>query len=143
MELYLLWIIVGIAIVTAEMLTGTFYLLVISAGAFVAALVAWLGLNVVFQTIIGGIVALGGTLWQDLATQHPGGRVHRDWEVYDRHAHDVSVEPGSRLACSHAGPLSSPGRRGPIRQETAAPRGAAPPRCGRRSSRRRAQSRRC
>jgi putative glutamine amidotransferase len=48
-------------------------------------------------------VALGGTLWQDLATQHPGGRLHRDWEVYDRHAHDVTVEPGSRLSSWYGG----------------------------------------
>ena len=43
-------------------------------------------------------VTLGGTLWQDIATQHPGQRVHRDWDVYDRHAHDVTIEPDSRLA---------------------------------------------
>ena len=43
-------------------------------------------------------VALGGTLWQDIATQHPRGRVHRDWDVYDRHAHDVEIEAGSLLS---------------------------------------------
>ena len=48
-------------------------------------------------------VTLGGTLWQDLATQHPGGRVHRDWEVYDRHAHDIALSPGSRLSAWYGG----------------------------------------
>jgi membrane protein implicated in regulation of membrane protease activity len=61
MELYLLWIIVGIGLVIAEALTGTFYLLVIAGGIFVAALCAYLGLEVLWQSIIGGVVALGGS----------------------------------------------------------------------------------
>jgi putative glutamine amidotransferase len=43
-------------------------------------------------------VALGGSLYQDIATEHDGKQVHRDWEIYDRHGHDVAIEPGSRLA---------------------------------------------
>jgi membrane protein implicated in regulation of membrane protease activity len=78
MELYLLWIIAGIALVIAEMLTGTFYLLVVGAGAFVAAVVAWLGLNVIFQSIVGGIVAIGGTLfvhhWHEARRNRDAGR---------------------------------------------------------------------
>ncbi|HEY4186592.1 MAG TPA: gamma-glutamyl-gamma-aminobutyrate hydrolase family protein [Polyangia bacterium] len=42
-------------------------------------------------------VARGGTLWQDVATQFPQGKVHRDWDVYDRHTHDIEIESGSRL----------------------------------------------
>lgn len=78
MDSYLLWIIVGIALVIAEMLTGTLYLLVIGAGAFVGALVAWLGLNELYQTIIGGVVALGGTLfvhhWHEARRKIDAGR---------------------------------------------------------------------
>ena len=43
MELWVLWIIVGMVLVIAELVTGTFYLLVLGAGAFAAALVAWAG----------------------------------------------------------------------------------------------------
>lgn len=43
-------------------------------------------------------VALGGSLWQDLETQHPERRVHRNWEIYDEHGHEIAVEPGSWLA---------------------------------------------
>ena len=43
-------------------------------------------------------VALGGSLYQDIATQHESQPLHRDWEMYDRHGHDVVVEAGSRLA---------------------------------------------
>jgi len=43
-------------------------------------------------------VALGGTLWQDLTSQNPACRTHRDWDVYDALSHDVRIEPGSWLA---------------------------------------------
>ncbi len=43
-------------------------------------------------------VALGGSLWQDIETMHPERRVHRNWEVYDKHLHDVEIAPGSWLA---------------------------------------------
>jgi len=42
-------------------------------------------------------VALGGSLFQDVETMHPGQRVHRAWEVYDRHGHDVAFEHQSFL----------------------------------------------
>jgi putative glutamine amidotransferase len=42
-------------------------------------------------------VALGGTLIQDIGTQLPAARVHRDWEIYDQLFHDVVFESGSLL----------------------------------------------
>jgi putative glutamine amidotransferase len=42
-------------------------------------------------------VALGGTLYQDTATQKAGAEVHRVWEVYDDLAHEVRFVPGSGL----------------------------------------------
>lgn len=42
-------------------------------------------------------VALGGTLYQDIATLHEHKLVHRNWEIYDQHAHDIAVEPESWL----------------------------------------------
>ncbi len=43
-------------------------------------------------------VAHGGTLYQDIVTQKPGARVHRDAEAYDLHFHDVEIVPGTHLA---------------------------------------------
>ncbi len=43
-------------------------------------------------------VAHGGTLYQDIVTQKPGARVHRDAQAYDLHFHEVDVLPGTRLA---------------------------------------------
>ena len=53
-------------------------------------------------------VTLGGTLFQDIETLHPGRRVHRNWEVYDQHAHELAIEPGSALARWYAGAARPP-----------------------------------
>jgi membrane protein implicated in regulation of membrane protease activity len=63
MELWLLWLIAGFVLAIAEMVTGTFYLLVIALGAFAGAFVAWLGLNELMQAIIGSVVAVAGVLF--------------------------------------------------------------------------------
>jgi len=48
-------------------------------------------------------VALGGTLYQDIATQVTGLRVHRDPVTYDQNFHDVDLLPGSHLASLYPG----------------------------------------
>jgi putative glutamine amidotransferase len=40
-------------------------------------------------------VALGGTLYQDIATQLPRARVHRNWEIYDRLFHEIRIHEGA------------------------------------------------
>ena len=60
MEMWVLWIIVGIVLVIAELVTGTFYLLVLGAGAFAAAAASWAGGNALIQAFAGGVVAIGG-----------------------------------------------------------------------------------
>ena len=60
MELWLLWLIAGFVLVIAELLTGTFYLLVIAAGAFAGSIAAWMGANVPVQAIVGSVIALAG-----------------------------------------------------------------------------------
>ena len=42
-------------------------------------------------------VALGGTLYQDIGTQVPNSRTHRNWEIYDQNFHEVEIAEGSRL----------------------------------------------
>lgn len=48
-------------------------------------------------------VAFGGTLLQDIATQLPASLSHRDGSKYERHFHDIVIEPGSRLASLYPG----------------------------------------
>ena len=60
MEMWLIWVIAGFVLIIAELLTGTFYLLVIGLGAFAGALAAWLGVNELWQAVVGGAVAIAG-----------------------------------------------------------------------------------
>lgn len=43
-------------------------------------------------------VMFGGSLLQDIHTQRPASRAHRDASIYERHVHAVEVLPGTRLA---------------------------------------------
>ncbi len=62
MELWLIWIVAGFALVIAELLTGTFYLLVIGLGAFAGAAAAWLGGNLLVQALLGSAVSVAGAI---------------------------------------------------------------------------------
>jgi membrane protein implicated in regulation of membrane protease activity len=78
METWLLWAVVGFVLVIAELLTGTFYLLVIALGFFAASACAGLDANFLVQAIVGCAVALvGGWLvhhWHESQRTKDGGK---------------------------------------------------------------------
>ena len=76
MEPWLFWTIVGFALVIAELVSGTFYLLVLGLGAFAASGAAWMGANSLVQATVAGIVAIAGALL-----------VHR-WHLTNRKLHN-------------------------------------------------------
>jgi membrane protein implicated in regulation of membrane protease activity len=57
MEAYLIWLLAGLALVIAELITGTFYLLVLGVAAFGAGAAAWLGAGFPVQVIAAVVVA--------------------------------------------------------------------------------------
>lgn len=61
MQDYLIWAIAGFVLIIVELITGTFYLLVLGIAALVAAAVAFFGGNFWVQVIMGGSAALLGT----------------------------------------------------------------------------------
>jgi membrane protein implicated in regulation of membrane protease activity len=63
MEIYWVWAIAGIALLVAELLSGTFYLLVLGVAAFVAAAVAWFGAPFLAQVVAAGVIAVAGVFW--------------------------------------------------------------------------------
>lgn len=63
MDSSLVWIIAGIALVVAELLSGTFYLLVLGFAALVAGGIAYLGGSFLIQTIVAGLISVAGVLW--------------------------------------------------------------------------------
>lgn len=78
MDYWVLWIIAGLVLVIAELVTGTFYLLVLGVGAFAAAIVAWAGGNALLQVGAFGVVAIGGVLmvhhWHESSRKGEVGR---------------------------------------------------------------------
>ena len=60
METWLIWVVVGFGLVIAELVTGTFYLLVIALGFFAAGACAALNANFIVQAVVGSAVAMVG-----------------------------------------------------------------------------------
>lgn len=55
-----LWAVIGLALVIVELLTGTFYLLMLGIAAFGAALAAWLGYDFSVQCTVAVVVSAIG-----------------------------------------------------------------------------------
>lgn len=62
MDAYLLWAVAGIVLIIVEMLTGTFYLLVLGIAALVAAGAAWFGLSFWVQAVVTAAVTVAGVI---------------------------------------------------------------------------------
>lgn len=60
MQAHILWLLAGFALVIAELVSGTFYLLVLGVAAFVAAGAAWAGGSFEVQAVTAAAVALAG-----------------------------------------------------------------------------------
>lgn len=57
---YLIWLIAGLVLVIIEVMTGTFYLLVLGIAAFAGALAAYFGAGLLAQVACTGILAAIG-----------------------------------------------------------------------------------
>jgi len=55
-----IWAILGLALVIVELLSGTFYLLMLGIAAFGAALAAWLGQGFGVQAVVAALIAGAG-----------------------------------------------------------------------------------
>lgn len=60
MDLSLAWAIAGLVLVIVELLTGTFYLLMLALAAFGAAAAGWLGYEFPTQALVAAVVAAAG-----------------------------------------------------------------------------------
>ena len=57
-----LWFVLAFGLLIAELLTGTFYLLMVSLGFVAGGVAAWLGATVVLQLVIGAAIGIAATL---------------------------------------------------------------------------------
>lgn len=63
MDLPLAWLIAGAALIIAELVTGTFYLLVLGLAALVGSGVGYAGGALIWQALAAAIVAVAGFAW--------------------------------------------------------------------------------
>jgi membrane protein implicated in regulation of membrane protease activity len=63
MENYLIWLVAGFTLVIAELVTGTFYLLMLGVAAFIGSGAAWLGVNFWLQALVAAVAAVAGVIW--------------------------------------------------------------------------------
>ncbi len=62
MEIYAYWFLLALVLLGLEMVTGTFYLLVLSIAMAVGGLAALLGAGLVVQLVLGAIAGIVGTV---------------------------------------------------------------------------------
>ena len=100
MEPYLAWIVAGFVLVIIELLSGTFYLLVIGVGAFAGAAVAWAGGGYFAQAVGACAIALAGAWlvrrWH--RTHQKQGAVDTELDRGQPVVLEAWVDPGTGLA---------------------------------------------
>ena len=74
MDSYIVWFVVAFGLLVAELLTGTFYLLVIAIALAVAGFAALAGASSPLQFIVAAAIGLGGSIW--LRSTRFGKRLH-------------------------------------------------------------------
>jgi membrane protein implicated in regulation of membrane protease activity len=63
METYLVWLAAGFVLVIAELVTGTFFLLILGIAAFAGSATAWFGLGFWLEALCAAVVAVAGVFW--------------------------------------------------------------------------------
>lgn len=80
MEPWLIWVVAGFALIIAELLSGTFYLLVIGVAAFAGALMAYLESGIFVQGVVASALALVGAFvvnrWHKAQPKSVAGRAN-------------------------------------------------------------------
>lgn len=69
MEIYIYWFLLALILLGLEMVTGTFYLLVVAVAMAVGGVVALLGAGIAWQLVCGAVTGVTGTIllrrWKD------------------------------------------------------------------------------
>ena len=97
-EPYLAWAILGLILVFAELVTGTFYLVVLGIAAFGASAAAWLGMDFPVQSIVAAAVAGAGAYWVHLYRARNATQQMAPLDVGQPASFEAWVDQGGRLA---------------------------------------------
>ena len=98
MDPALLWAIVGLVLVIVELLTGTFFLLMLGVAAFGAAGAAWLGYDFPVQVIVAAVIAAVGCYAVHLYRAKNKGQQMPSVDAGMPASFESWIDAGSRLA---------------------------------------------
>jgi membrane protein implicated in regulation of membrane protease activity len=98
MDLSLAWAIAGLVLVIVELLTGTFYLLMLALAAFGAAAAAWLGYEFPIQALVAAAVAGVGCWGVHLYRARDRGAKMAPIDAGMPASFETWIDAGSRLA---------------------------------------------
>ncbi|MBI1397313.1 MAG: NfeD family protein [Betaproteobacteria bacterium] len=99
MAFELAWLLVGVALVILELMTGTFYLLLLGGASLAASVVAWLGHAFWLQAGTAGSVALIGVFWLARHRRSLAGRAAvAGMDVGQPATFETWLDKGARLA---------------------------------------------
>ena len=98
MDPSLAWAILGLALVIAELLTGTFYLLMLGIAGFGAAAAAWLGLGFEAQIIVYAVVAAVGCYGVHVYRARSAGKRMAPLDAGMPASFESWLDAGARLA---------------------------------------------
>jgi len=69
-----IWFVLAFGLLVAELMSGTFYLLVIALALAAAGLASWAGAHIALQLVVAAAIAVGGSIW--LRNTRFGRRLH-------------------------------------------------------------------
>jgi membrane protein implicated in regulation of membrane protease activity len=93
-----LWAILGLTLVIIELLTGTFYLLMLGLAAFGAALAAWLGHGIGVQAIVAAVISACGCYGVHVYRARNAGVQMAQIDAGQPASFENWVDQGARLA---------------------------------------------
>jgi len=98
MEEDLAWAILGLTLVIVELLTGTFYLLMLAVAAFGAALAAWLGQPFGVQAVVAAVISGVGCYGVHVYRAKNAGQQMAPVDAGQPASFENWVDQGGRLA---------------------------------------------
>jgi membrane protein implicated in regulation of membrane protease activity len=98
MDPALAWAIIGLGLVIVELLTGTFYLLMLGVAAFGAAGTAWLGSDFPVQVVVAAVIAAAGCYAVHVYREKNRSRQMPPVDAGMPASFESWIDPGARLA---------------------------------------------
>ena len=92
MDTYLIWLVAGFLLVIIELVSGTFYLLVLGVAAVAGGVVSYAGLPFAVQSVVAATLAMVGVVWVNRLRRTSAAAKMRSLDVGQHAAFDHWVD---------------------------------------------------